>query len=351
MRWLLGLVIVVQPWWRWPAVFPDVSARLTLVLLCFSAAVYAVARPSSLGLPGAWAAWVSGFLIAVAWSAFPVLREGRYFDHFLETAALCDGVLVVVACWMGLWAFTQASQEDFRWVRRLGVGLLLVNLVVSAWQAGHLPRVTGVFLSDRLLAAYALAWLPVCWVWRRPLILLPLLLLAITHKPLVLIVGGAAVVWRLRGWRWAGLTAVAVTAGWLASTPAALALRTMQRMDTWRNALHAVWDRPLGYGFSPLVLNTVRQEYGYLLPSLHSDWLMLAVGAGLLIAVWAGWLWWQVCWARPVTETALALQVALFSLGCVSCVQSTLSHASVGGVAFVFLAWWLVEQRKGVSDA
>ena len=350
MRWLLCLLVAVQPWWLWPNLFLDTSTRLTLIGLLFAAALCAMARPISRGLPVAWVAWALAFVVSVGWAGFFVMSSGAYFEHFLETAALCDGLLVALASVLGLWAFSQARTEDFRCMRWVGFLFLLTNLAVAGWQVvHHAPRVMGLFEADRLLAAYALAWLPVCWVWHPVIALVPIAILALTHKPVVLIIGVAALLWRVKGWRWGATIATLACGAWCVAGPQAFGLRWSQRGLTWLHAGQAVLDRPFGQGFSPMVLSKIETQYGYLLPSLHSDWLMLAVGSGIVVTGWALWLWGRMCWQQPVTQTAAALQHGLWALGCVSFAQSTVSHAAVSGLALVFLAWWLVEQRQEIS--
>ena len=78
---------------------------------------------------------------------------------------------------------------------------------------------------------------------------------------------------------------------------------------------------------------------------------MLAVGAGLVVALAGAWRWWRIVTATPTTTWSAAIQQSLWGLGLVSVVQSTVSHAQVGGFALLLLALWLVEQQHRGDDS
>ena len=96
-----------------------------------------------------------------------------------------------------------------------------------------------------------------------------------------------------------------------------------------------------------MTMNTIRHQYGYLLPNLHSDWLTLAVMAGGGVALGAAWLWARVVFASPASRWAAACQASLLGVGVLSAVQGTVCHARIAGAVVVLLAWWVAEQREG----
>lgn len=354
VRWLIaGVWLGVQPWLRWPSLSSDVSHRLTLLVCCVAMWCWAMRRSRVFVVPQSWVAWTAVLLTLLAWTFRDVWRDGAYFNAFTETAALSHGVATVLTLLAGLWAWCQWSAADLRTLRWVGLAVLEINLLVALaqWWTGT-AHVTGVMGIDRGLASYAVAWLPICWVWHPFLIALPLALLLLAHKPLALVAAVIAL-WRFCSWTVRGGLLLACGGGLLLMHPASTLIgRLMSRWDTWGHAWQASWEHPVvGWGFSPMVLSGVMAKYGYLLPSLHSDWLMLAVGAGWGLTLWALWEVAKVVDAVPTTRWAEALQGSLLGVAALSAVQSTLSHARIAGLMLFLLAWWVVEQREGARDA
>jgi len=346
---LLAGLLLVQPWLRWPSLWPDTSHRLTLVCLLVAFGLHRVVSGQARErFPAAWAWWVAavlGVLVAQSWH---VIASGDYFRYFQETALFSDGLIALLSGVWGLWALVQLPAQTFRACRWVGLAFLVVNVLVMGGQAWAHRQMVGAFGLERLAGAYGVAWLPVCLAWHPAAAVAPALMIALCHKPLPMIAALMAC-WPLcpRRWKSVLMTAVVVSTWLWLGTTSLVALKVAQRTDTWWHAWCASLVHPwVGWGLTPFALNTIRQTYGYLLPSLHSDWLALAVHLGWVVAGGAVWLWSRTVRMAPCTRWATAVQGSLLGLGMLSAVQSTVSHARMAGLLLFFLAWFAVEQRE-----
>ena len=344
----LWLLVGVQPWLRWPGLSLEISSRLTLTVCCVGLGLtQMVGSPPRWRLPPAWGAWLVGLGGVLLLQRWPIIATGGYFEWFRETALLSDGLITLLAVTWGLWALLQVPPRTFRTLRWGGLAFLLVNLWVAvgqAWAQGW--TASGVLGMDRFLAAYALAWLPVCWVWTPWLALVPVSLLLLAHKPLALLAAAfawMAVIRSPRRWVIPCGVSLVVWASLLSSWP----IQVSQRAVTWGHALQASLTHPwIGWGFSPMLWSQLRQTHGYLLPSLHSDWVTLIVSAGWLVALWAAWCWGSLIRTPPRTRWGLACQASLVGIGVLALVQEAMSQARIAGVMLVVLGWWHAEQRE-----
>lgn len=343
----LAVFLIVQPWLVWPHLTSDVSHRLTLTCSMVGLGLWQiVSAPATILLPRAWALWVFACLAVLVRHAWQIVVSGGYFEFFQETALFSDGLITLLSLTWGLWALLQQPTRAFRVGRWGWMAFLAINLVMAASQWITHQTVTGVLGVDRLLGAYAVMAIPLCLTWRRPLVIVPLALLLLAQKPLPCLAALIAC-WPLIRARWRGLYTIALTSAALWFVCTSSTLKITQRADTWWHALQASGAHPWGgWGFDPMVFGTISQQYGYLLPNLHSDWLALAVQAGWLVALGAFSLWGRIVLTIPRTSWARACQGSLLGLGVLCAVQSTISHARLGGVALFLLAWFTAEQRQ-----
>ena len=349
----LAAILLVQPWLDWPQLFTDTSHRLTLVCCMVGLGLHRmVSSIPIVRFPVSWGAWVVVFLVVVIVHAWHVVATGDYFRFFQETALFSDGIITLLSLTWGLWALLQVPASMFRRLRWLGMAFLYANFIFAVAQMLRHEPVTGVLGMERLLGAYAVAWLPICWVWHPATALLPASLLLLSHKPLPLVVAAISLWPVVRGWRKASIVGVGVAAVWYATTLPALGLRVTQRSDTWWHALQASFAHTwIGWGSGPLTLNTIRSQYGYLLPSLHCDWLTLVVQSGWVVAFATLVLWVRTVSDRPTSKWARACQGSVLGIGVLSMVQATVSHARIAGVMLIVLAWFMAEQRQEPSHA
>lgn len=348
---LLAVVLLVQPWLAWPHLQPDTSHRLTLVCCLFGLGLLRMLGPlPTRRLPLSWGAWVCAFLGILVVHSWHVIATGAYFEFFQETALFSDGLLALFTALFGLWALVQLPASDFRRLAWAGPAFLLANAAWVVWQRVQGQHPGGLLGMDRLLGAYAVLWVPICWTWSPWLAGLPLALIALCGKPLVW-AAAAAVLFPLLRWRGRVITGLSLTvalAGLVGWMHYEATMRATQRVLTWITALKATQTHPvIGWGFSPMVWNNIVTQSGYSLPSLHSDWLALAVHAGWGLTVWTGLLWLcLVTTPSPVNRWAMALKTSFLGLGLLALVQETISHARILGVVIVFMAWWVAEQRE-----
>lgn len=320
---------------------------MTLVLLATLAGLGQLCARTAIPLPRLWAVLVGWGIAVILYHQRQLIAHAAYFDFFQETALFCNGLLVLVTLTWGAWALRQLPLPWLRRMRWLGLACLLSNGIIvilqhaQLWQAGAfpLPHPSGLFPLDRLLGAYALAWLPICWVWWAPLAVVPGLLILASGKPFVIAWAVVSLCWLTRRW-WPLL--VGTGAIWLLRGYS-IPLRLSQRLDTWgtlsQYSLEAPW---VGHGFHPMVYAT----HPLPLPNPHSDWLALAFHAGWITVGFVGLLAWTV-WHTPTHTTwGEALRISLVSLAGLSLVQSTLAHACVSGLALLFLVWWSRETEK-----
>lgn len=368
---ILAVWLVVQPWFVWPALHQDVSQRLTLVCCCVALGLlrFGDVTPQT-PLPrgvGWWVAILLGVMTSHHWH---LLSDGGYFQFFQETALFADGLLVVIALIWGLWALQQLPRAWFGRLRWVGLGMCTLNLLFAVAQAQGLnwhlgtPQLTDVAASDvarygfnlykpsgvmgydRSLGAYAVLWLPILWTWRRWMALIPLACIVLASKVTAWI-GVAVVVWWLcPGWKWKVLGILMALGAAVWWSDGELVKKIPMRLLTWWHTLQGVqayWVR--GVGFSPMTSTMVRQQFGYALPGLHSDWLSLAFHAGAVVTAWAaGWMVW-LAHRRPRTPMAKALQASLVAIAVMSVGQSVVSRPSVAGILLILLAWFWSEQE------
>lgn len=343
--------LLVQPWARWPGVFPDVSHRLTLVVCAACAGLVRCLRE----FPVSWQAVVLLAMAVLGYHAWPLVREASYFESFTETAALSDGLLVVFAYAWGVWSLTQVP---VRWMRRVLWGGLVVcstNVLVVAWQLATQTDSVGLMGLSRCLGATAVAWTPILMTWSPWCIMgtLWLVFFAGTH---VAWAGVPIAVGFLKPrWLWwlvpvslCGILVWSHGAQNLITSPDyARFSKLNQRLQTWGPVLRATTEHPwIGWGFGPMAYSRAGQAYGARLPSVHSDWLALALFGGWPLCVATLWAWGQVLWTAPRTKWMAALRASLAAIGVMAMVQGVVSHARVGGLVLVLLAWWLVESRQ-----
>ena len=345
---LLAALLLVQPWLTWPHLSSDTSHRLTLVCCLVGLGLHRMlAVVPTVRLPLSWGTWVVALLGVLIVRSWHVVVSGDYFRFFQETALFSDGLIAVLSCVWGAWALLQLPPSTFRRMRWLGVAFLLVNglMALAEWWTSH--RVEGLLGTDRLLATYAVAWVPICFTWHPALTLLPFALVVASAKPLPLLAAVFSLWPVLRGrWRWSVAVAGLVAVGYAFNVPS-LAAKVSQRWETWETALRASVAHPWsGWGTSPLTVTVIRQQYGYLLPSLHSDWLSLVVQFGWLVAVGAFVLWSRLLREPARTIWARACQGSLLGIGALAAVQATVSHARIAGVMLIVLAWYMAEQRQ-----
>ena len=339
--WALG-----QPFLRWPALGPSVSSRLTLVVLGFGFGLWACSQASR-PLPRRWLALVSGVLGVLAWHTVPIVQDGGYFRMAQETALLADGALFAVSLVFGLWGLRQLPVIWFRRLRWAGLFLVSVNLLVALWQWTHPVSKSapwGLLGMPHYLAAYALLWLPIFWIWQPRLVLLPLALIALTGKASAWF-ALAVVCWQLRihmrAWFLTICGAFALWGGM------ALWPKLLMRLTTWELALKETLKYPLlGQGFSPFVGVRLPTAEGFLLPSLHCDLLTLAIHAGWIVAVGAVLLYGQVLTQRPATPWAAACQASAWGLGVLALGQGVFGDCRIAGAALLLLVWWQREQES-----
>lgn len=354
LRGLVGLCwLLVQPWLVWPSLATDSSHRLTLVSCAVGLGLVTCSTSGPRqALPATWTCALSLLAGSIVWHALPIVRAGGYFEHFRETALACDGMLVLLACWWGAWALRQVPRAWFHALPWCGLAMLLLNAVYvvaqaagQGWHLGGYEHQSGVLGMDRLLGAYALAWLPICWVWRRWLVVLPMALIVASGKVLVLGAAVMTVCWLLTGrWRWLPLLGL-LAIPWVHT--GLWGLQITQRLKTYGALVSAIGERPwAGWGFAPMTLTTLQQQHPGILPSLHSDWLALAFHAGVLVVVAVLLVWGRVVLSVPKTRWAHAVQASLVGLGVLAASQHVVGHARLGGLAIVFMIWWLHEQAE-----
>lgn len=350
---LLAAWLGVQPWVSWPGLFADTSHRLTLFLLSIALVFSRLGVSNSARLPGAWVGWAVACLSVLGYGLRDAFRTGEYFTFFVETAVVSNGIACVVALTLGLWAMIQQPVTVLRQMRWVGFAFLSVNIICALGQRlASIEHAAGVLGIDRGLASYAVAWVPFGWAWHPLIGWMACVGLLLAGKPLALVAALLAL-WPVVKQKWWLVLGVAAAQAILLPQVYAVTSKASQRLDTWWHGLQASLAHPfVGWGFSPMVIGKIQHEYGYALPSLHNDWLLLAVGAGWGVTVWALWLWGRAVFAAPVNQWAAACQGSLLGLGCLSFVQSTVSHPRIASLALFLLAWWLVEQRtERVSHA
>lgn len=358
---LLWVWLVIQPWCLWPGVPSDAGHQLTLTLCAagMGLAGCAADQPRALRLPSAWLLAAGALLLVMLIQRVGTIASGDYFGAFLETAALADGALVLLACSWGLWALIQLPIGWLRAIRWAGLVMLLANIVLvicqrHVWPTEGLPKpIAGLLGLDRFLGAYAVAWLPILSIWRWWLAGVPLALLVLTGKASSWI-GVAAVVayrWPLRAW-WSVPCAIGMVVGcadWpvlMGEWPTHLSI-TLQRWQTWRPLLSATLDHPwIGWGFSPLTMSIVRSAHAARLPEAHSDWLSLVLHAGWPVVALIACAWAWIVWPRSAHRRVAALQASMFALGVMALGHSLMSHARIAGLMVVLLAWWWKERHE-----
>lgn len=353
----LLLLILVQPWFNWPNLSPDISHRLTLVgcLTWMGLSVCCRRVRETVPLPSRWR-WVGFSAMAMILThQWPITRSGSYFEAYHESAAMADGLLVLVACLWGVWA---AGQSPVAWLRRLrwaGFCLLVANLIAVLAQGwGSFPpwSLPGILGNDRGLGAYAVAWFPICWAWNAWFAILPLTLVVASGKTTAW-VGVIVAIGCLRPRKWrlmmigACLAAALLTNGTaLLDHPLGRLNKIHQRLITWGPVLRATLDHPIvGHGFSPMAYPNARRDYGAWLPAIHSDWLAVAFHAGWIVFGVAVWAWTGIICAPAIGRWASALRASLCAIGAMSFGQSVVSQPRVAGVILLLLAWWWVETR------
>ena len=373
---VLTVWLGVQPWLAWPGLFSDTSHRLSLVICCVALGLlrFGECRPHR-PLPRVVCWWATALLLVMTSHHWHLIRDAAYFEFFQETALFSDGVLMAVTLTWGLWALLQLPASWYRRLPWVGVGLVSLNLVLALAQAHgqSLPWIvshpaeyaasaykpSGFMGFDRALGAYAVAWLPVFWVmwqpvarwtWFRPLILLPLACIMLASKVTTWIGVGVVAWWILPSWKWKtlGLLACIATAVWWSDGDLIkkIPMRTMTWWHTAQGAC-AFWWR--GVGFNPLATTSIRQQFGYALPGLHSDWLSLAFHAGIPIALSAAcYVVWLVM-QRPVTPMAGALRTSLAAIAVMSMGQSVVSQSQLSGLIMVLVVWLWGEQEQGAT--
>jgi len=368
---IVAVWLGIQPWALWPGLFQETSHRLTLVCCCVTLGLlrFGDARAHQ-PLPRSVGWWVAALLLVMTSHHWHLIREASYFQFFQETALFADGVLMVIALTWGLWALWQLPIAWARWLPWCGVALVSLNLVLACAQQVGIPWTLGTFhpgsdfspelitkygLSpyrpsgfmgfDRSLGAYAVAWLPILWTWKRWAAFPALGCICLASKVTTWVGVGVVAWWLLpEKWKGVGVMASCVAALWWSDGD--LAKKIPMRVMTWWHTAQAVsvyWWR--GVGFHPMTSTVVRQHFGYALPGLHSDWLSLALHAGTLITAWAaGGMGW-VARQRPRTSMARALQASLVALAVMSLGQSVVSQSSLASLAMIFAVWWWREQQ------
>jgi hypothetical protein len=338
--------VSLLPSWGWPGLDLQVSSRLGYL---FGGLILTVAQlrvPASVVLSRRVLLLVAWGAALCAWHLREPLRSGDYFAYFLETSAVSNGVSVLAVSTLAFWALLQVPAGRWRQVPWVVVPWLFLNVIVvlaERWTGVVHPA--GIAGTNRILASLAVAWMPICLAWMPWTSAFPVALLCLSHRPLA-ILAAAVSLWPFLAWRWrVASVALSLPVAWWAHE-GVLDLQFSQRWETWTHAAVASAAHPIaGWGFSPMVLNEVRQEYGYLLPSLHSDWLTLALCGGWVTAILALAAWGRVLRSVPATRWGMACQGSLLGLGVLSAVQETVSQARVGAVALLLMAWWSVEQR------
>lgn len=351
--------MLVQPLARCPGLAPETAQRLALVALCVGLGLCAMAQGGVRALPPP-IVWSGGAMVAVlGWQLWPQIHSGDYFGAFIETAAGADGLLIVVAVLMGFWGLLHVPVGEFRGLRYLGVLFLLSNVAVvmmqamDRWPFRTHPSLNGLLGVDRCLGAYAVLWMPVMWAWRRWLIILPLALVLATAKFIPITVAGVVLALLMtRAW-W-------MRAIWMMSVPAVtlwmlwnytIPQRITQRLLTWGHTLHATADHPFaGHGFWPMSQRAI-DAYGYHLPSIHSDWLALAFGAGWMVTGLVAFALWRLLRHLPSRGWGSALRLSLVGASLLACAQQVVSHARLASLVLVFCVWGILEQQEHQAHA
>ena len=310
-----------------------------------------------------------GVLGVSVWHGWPVLSHGAYVEYYLEWQFLSNGLLLVLAGVWGLWALGQWPVIWLRRLRWIGLGMLLLNMVFAVaqkhglvWHLGswhpadiypeaimrygsNPVKPSGVMGLDRVLGAYAVAWLPILCAWRWWLGAIPLLLVACAMKTSIWLGATVALVGMSRG-RWKLVVGGMGVVMALVYSDGEIAKKLLQRWETWGPILSAVKDHPwVGHSFSFLAYSCAQVLYGARLPSLHSDWLALLFHAGGVVTGLVAFAWRQAVRAVPQTRWASALQVSFASIGVMALGQSVVSEPGLTGLLVLLLAWWWSEQR------
>ncbi len=354
--------VLVQPWLMWPNLQPDVSQRLSLVCCCLIVGLITITMSGQrTGLPPAVSGWVALLVLVMFLHQGPIITDGGYFEFFQETAVFSDGIFLLVAVTWGVWGLLQVPGQLFRWLRWAGLLMVCVNLAFCLVQAlgltwtptvVHPGKLSGLMGLDRGLGAYGVLWLPILllwprkWYWGVLLALLPFALVVIAGKVTTWIGTTVAVWWLWRSrWRWAVLP----PGIWVAMRfggESALNLKLEQRWLTWIHTLQAIGDRPLaGWNFHLWTGAVTLPKYGYVLPSIHSDWLSLAFCAGVPVTLFAVCIVVRMAWTSCGTRMARALQASLVAVAVMSAGQSVVSHARIGGLVILFGVWLWHEHR------
>ena len=190
------------------------------------------------------------------------------------------------------------------------------------------------------------------WAWRRWLVVLPLALVLATAKffPICAAAGVLSVLlarsWKVRLAIWTVVPALTLWGLWNYTIPQ----RITQRLLTWWHTLQATNDHPLvGHGFWPMSQRAI-DAYGYHLPSVHSDWLAVAFGAGWVVVGLVVWALWRLLRQAPDGWGA-ALRVSVLGAAALACGQQVVSHARLAGLVMVVVAWLILEQKEYLRNA
>jgi len=348
---LVAVWVLVAPWMAWPHLPPEVSRRLTLVVCWVGLGLWGCSRTGhAVGLPRTWMAVVVALLAVMGWHLLPMVREATYFERFIETAFLADGLIVLLAGVWGLWA---ARQLPLVWLRRLrwaGLVMVVANLVACA----HGATMTGLLGRDKLLGAYALLWLPVLVAWRWWLAPLPLALLWACGSETMWV--GVAVMavygWPRRAWWLVPLVVIVglLHADWhvVGRGQDRTYSKVVQRLETWPAVVLATAAHPVaGWGYSPMAFHRMQAAHGPRLPSVHSDWLSVAFHAGWVVCALLCWVWVSILRAPPRSPWQRALQAGICGIGVLGLGQSLVSDPRIAGLLLLLLAWWWAERDNG----
>lgn len=344
--------VLVQPWLRWPALSADDSHRLTLAMCSVLLGLIACATPRK-ALPVSWVWTVLALVAIMSWHHLFMLKDGSYFEHFLEAAWFSDGLIFVLALTWGAWALRQMPPTWWRWIRVAGAGFVLVNLAFALQQAHlnywRLPMpCVGLMGMDRFLGATGVGWFPILAAWSPWLGTAAIFLILLSGKFMAWV--GLTVAWMVwrppkHWWQRVGLVGMLLTSAWWLST-GNLAWQVKQRLMTWLHTGQTSFEHPwLGAGFSPLSEHAIA-THGYTLPSIHSDWLSLAFHAGWPLCGVVLWVIWRLLTSANVSPVGRALRASLVGVLVMSMGQSLLGHARILGVLVVWGIWFLQEHEE-----
>lgn len=341
--WWLGLFAV--PVIQWPSLSMMASARMTWALWCVVLGISSAWRASPrryVAVP--WlGCWLLGLGLRQLVLVFPSVIWVPWTQAW-ETVATCSSVWCwwVAIGWGTLTLLRESPRLDLAPALH---GALWVNLVAAGLQVTGLwsrwlwwENVGGLLQNSTIWGAWCALSLPVLYGYRKGYALPALLGLLCAHSTSAWLAAGCGWWWlhgrTLRPWHVLAIGAGIVGSKW------ALGITTLTslRLGTWVAVLPALWRHPWGIGWGELTFRQVVHAPWPILPHASSDLLRLPLEAG----------WWVLplvaygLWAFADADDHSPLGASLVTAGVLACVQTSLSLAAIGVLAWaLWIQWWI----------